>query len=427
MRLLGGKDLYRLSCGRSLSDADLSRAANCYLPLIGATGMGVYAYLHSQVQLYNGNRFFDSAFNETSLNPDQFSAGLGLLEGVGLVRTFVDKSGDQAYLLIIYPSLSYKGFFENDVLSRKLKETLGFTNYNLLKSKLLVEAIDASGYKEVSSSFAEAFYDKDENRGITYSFDKSKFADGFLERGFQLRMLSDDEVRFCASMSEFYLVDSAVAGQTAAESLAFSNPFGQKLDRKLFEEKISYLSRLSYLRKPTGEAIKSPVGNNSQKAEAIRLFDNMTPQQFLSFRQGTGRVGPSDLKLIKTLTQEMGLSNPACNALLAFVLDKNDNSLPFNYSTKLAGVVARNGLKTSRDTMEFLLNQNKKNKQSQKAEWANDHKSDSSLNKHGPEFHETESGGTEKDHGDVNTVDKKISDEELRAALKKIYGDDDDD
>lgn len=419
MRLLGGKDVYRLLEGRSLSEGDLARVASCYLPLIGATGMGVYAYLHAQVQLFNGNRFFDSAFNETGLNPDQFSSGLSLLEGVGLIRAYAIETGDPAYLLVVYPPLSYNGFFANDVLSRKLRETLGQANYDLLKPKLFVGDLNVSGYKEITTSFAGAFYDKAENQGIAYSFDKSKFADGMLSRGFQIRVLDDQEVAFCASMAEFYSLDSEVTGQVAAESLVPSRPFGQKLNRQAFEAKLSEISNLAYLRKPMEEAEKSMVGNNSQRAEAIRQYDNMTPREFLSWRQGGGRISTADENLLKAL-REMGLPNPICNALLAFALETNDNSLPSKYVEMLAGIIKRNGIKTSRDTLEFLRSRDKKLKEGRQNNRPVSHPTGQKVSTRPAEESQSSKNVTSQDNGEV-------SDEELEAALRKIYGDDDDD
>ena len=397
MRLLGGKDLYRLSFGRSLSDADLSRAANCYLPLIGATGMGVYAYLHSQVQLYNGNRFFDSAFNETSLNPDQFSAGLGLLEGVGLIRVFAAER--EAFLLCVYPPLSYEGFFAHPLLSRKLKEAVGEQAYSYLSSKLLAGAIDANGLVEVTTPFSSAFKDIDE-APIRLSFDKSEFASGLSQAGRKINLLSDQEIEMAARLSEFYSVSSMVTGQLAGECLDYSSPFGAKLDLRKLERKLDEASAYSFLAK---KEEKSPVGNDSRQAEAIRLFDSLTPLRYLSFYQGGGKPSPADGKLVRQL-KAMGLTDPVINALLSFTLSSHGNTLPPYYVTMMAGILARNRINTSRDAIEFLVDYDKK----QKGKARKDKAKPAPKAKKEPVLEDEE---------------EKVSLEEGEAALREIFGD----
>ena len=356
MRLLGGKDVYRLLEGRSLSEGDLARVASCYLPLIGATGMGVYAYLHASAAFSNGNRFLDSAFKDTGLNPDQFSLGLTLLEGVGLIKTYAAEG--MAYVFLIYPPLSYEGFFSHPLLSRKLQETLGEENYALLNSKLLPSSPDLTGLKDVSTAFAPAFL-ASETPPIGLSFDRSDFLTGLTQSGGSLKMLSDKEIEQVAYLAEFYSVESLVAGQLTAECLDYRANFGSKLNLNKLEKKLDEAAAYSFLTKKKAES--SPVGNDSSQAEAIRLFDTLSPLRYLSVYQGGGKVSLADTKLIKQL-KEMGLTNPVTNALLSFTLTTHGNTLPPYYVTMMAGILLRNKVNTSRDALEFLIDYDKAQK-----------------------------------------------------------------
>ena len=396
MRLLGGKDVYRLLRGRSLAEGDLARVASCYLPLIGATGMGVYAYLHSAVSFSNGNRFLDSAFKDTGLNPDRFSLGLNLLEGVGLVRTFVAEG--EAYAFVVYPPLSYEAFFAHPLLSRKLQATLGEENYSFLKLKLLPPAPEVKGLKEATTSFSSAFIETAE-APIVLSFDRSAFLSGFEQNGRSAKLISDKEIEQAAYLAEFYSVESSVAGQLAGECLDFNAPFGQKLNLKRLERKYDEAAGYGFLTKKKEE--KSPIGNSSAQAQAIAFFDSVTPLRFLSTYQGGGKVSPADAKLVKQL-KEMRLPDPVINALLSFTLNTHGNTLPPYYVTMMAGIIGRNGINTSRDAIEFLLDYDKKQKKSKKEK-----PSPSTKRKEEPPVEET---------------DDQVSLEEGEAALKEIFG-----
>ena len=82
---------------------------------------------------------------------------------------------------------------------------------------------------------------------------------------------------------------------------------------------------------------------------------------YLKLKQKNGVPSPSDIKLITDLFEEYGLNSGVINALIDYCLERNNNILSRSYVTKIAASIARENITSTIDTMNYLLkNQNKK-------------------------------------------------------------------
>ena len=77
----------------------------------------------------------------------------------------------------------------------------------------------------------------------------------------------------------------------------------------------------------------------------------MPPASWLAVLQNGHKPADSDLKILESLSLNLGLPNPVINALVDFVLQKNDNILSKAYIEKIGAALAREGVKTSLDAM----------------------------------------------------------------------------
>lgn len=351
MELIGGKECYRVKPGYSLGEGDIARASALYLPLIGAMGVGVYSALFHLAKEGDGKvRFFDGLFSFLGANPGPLVDSLSKLEAVGLIRTFKTDGEPRLFDFLLFPPLSPESFFASYALSHKAKQALG-EGYGAWRS-LLLSSASAEG-KEISASFGSVYSPDPKSIGPKTGFSRDEFASGLSSVGNSIRQISDDELSYCADVAEFYSLPSSVAGCNAAECLDPNAKFGERLNKERFEYLCSESYRYPHLRRGEGE--KSEVGKSTNKMKAIRLYDQMKPITFLSYRQNGGKISPNDLSLLRTLRFDMGLSDPVINALLAFTLDVKKNTLPPKYVTMMAGILKRNDIKTSRDAIEYLV------------------------------------------------------------------------
>ena len=94
MIVLNGKDFMEVKLASLVADYDREILVNLYQPIIGFTGLAVYFSLWAEannqkvVSIINHEQFF----NRMKINTTQFVAARKLLEGIGLVKTYVQNS-----------------------------------------------------------------------------------------------------------------------------------------------------------------------------------------------------------------------------------------------------------------------------------------------------------------------------------------------
>lgn len=410
MELVGGKECYRVKPGYSLGEGDIARASALYLPLIGAMGVGVYSALfHLAKEGDDKVRFFDGLFSFLGANPGPLVDSLSKLEAVGLIRTFKTDGEPRLFDFLLFPPLSPESFFASYALSHKAKQALG-EGYGAWRS-LLLSSAPAEG-KEISASFGSVYSPDSKSIGPKTWFNRDEFASGLSSVGNSIRQISDDELSYCADVAEFYSLPSSVAGCNAAECLDPNAKFGERLNKERFEYLCSESYRYPHLRRV--ESKKSNVGKQTTKMKAIRLYDENTPIQFLSYRQNGGKLSKSDLSLVRTLRFDMGLSDPVINALLAFTLEVKKNTLPPKYVTMMAGILKRNDIKTSRGALEYLVNYEKELSENREV------KSRRNLLSSSNQKTDKQPSSQSSDRMDEEEV--KIDEEQAKANFKALFG-----
>jgi replication initiation and membrane attachment protein len=137
------------------------------------------------------------------------------------------------------------------------------------------------------------------------------------------------------------------------------------------------------------------------------MMDRMAPSDWLTILQNGHKPASSDLKIIQSLSFDLGLPNPVINALVDFVLQKNDNVLSKAYIEKVGGALAREGVKTALDAMDYLKKINEKfsGKRAPKG------------NKESPDI----SSEAPKASSSETPAQSDVSDEDVEKALADLY------
>ena len=104
------------------------------------------------------------------------------------------------------------------------------------------------------------------------------------------------------------------------------------------------------------------ISSKSNLASKINLMETVSCRDYLRVKQNNTMPSSADMRLINDLSEKFGLPNPVINAIVDFVLVKQDNTLPRAYTEKIASSVARENLKTAYDTMGYLRKINSNNK-----------------------------------------------------------------
>ena len=368
MKALSKADYYqtRWMNGSRLVDEDCLR--DLYLPLIHPSAYALYQTLRFDASTLPAS----SLLLRLDLTSGEFTKALAPLEAVGLVRTFVeDYQGVHLFVFCLYPPKSVKEFFDDYLLQGTLHGMVGDDVFSSLSAKYknLNETPDA---EEVSTSFPKVFdqsYPKSyylsgsalaKERGRAkerLSFDRGAFLSEIVAQGFRNDLFGDNEIDSIEKLATLYTVNEKLMAQFVAESLVFNAPVGKKVDMESLKAKCRAAMPFSYL-KEKGES--SNVGNGSVMAEKIRFMDSTPPSEYLRIRQGGHKPAQADLKLVERLSLQMGLTDPCINALIDYVLMTHDNTLSPNLVEKIAASLVREGCRSAKDAMDYLLRRRRK-------------------------------------------------------------------
>ena len=93
-------------------------------------------------------------------------------------------------------------------------------------------------------------------------------------------------------------------------------------------------------------------------------MESVSPKKFLALLQNGSQPALADLKLIDSLSKNFNLSNPVINAVIDYTLINCKNILSRAYAEKIAASLAREGIETTIDAMNYLNNFKKSKKTS---------------------------------------------------------------
>ena len=92
------------------------------------------------------------------------------------------------------------------------------------------------------------------------------------------------------------------------------------------------------------------------------MFKSKSPKAFLGILQNGTKPALPDLRLIEDIAIKFQLNNGVINALIDYVLTSNNNVLSRALCEKIAASIAREGVQTALDTMNYLKSINEKGK-----------------------------------------------------------------
>ncbi|HOZ89188.1 MAG TPA: DnaD domain protein, partial [Bacilli bacterium] len=118
------------------------------------------------------------------------------------------------------------------------------------------------------------------------------------------------------------------------------------------------LPTLIYRKQP--EYLKTPLGNTSNKAKIIYVFENTSPYDFLKSKNKGVKPTNHDLKIIESLILDLNLKPAVVNVLIDYVLKKNNNKLNQAFIETIAGQWKRQGIETAGEAMAIAVLESKK-------------------------------------------------------------------
>lgn len=367
-------DFYEIRLASLLSNVDKDILIELYQPLIGAQSTILYLTLLKQKRNAEEEEIYsvDLLLKNTQMSNSDLLSARQFLEGVGLLKTYENVSGDKrSYIYIMYAPKTPREFFDDVLFKGLLIQAVGEKEALRLASKYEIDLSIPEGYKEISASFTEMFsidYDnpafyKDfsntiighKTRKVRLEFSYDKFFQ-YLEENSQIRrsvLNNKDMVEIERVASLYGLSEKDLAFIVIDAYKPFENPH-------LVMEDVANLAKDHLkLTRPKSRKMQSTksdtvVNSDSVVLKKAKIMDEKAPIEYLKLLQGNTLPSEADVSVVEHIYSKYNFTNGVTNAIVDYTLVKCNNVLNFTFADKVSASVAREGLKSALETMNYL-------------------------------------------------------------------------
>jgi len=363
-------DKYQIKLASLVSNVDKDVIVELYQPLIGASATILYLTLLKQKRncTLDEEYLTASLLNSMQVSADQFYSARCMLEGVGLLRSYLKNNGEERSLIyVLYAPKTPKDFFDDVLFKGLLIQYIGEKETKELASKYKVDTFVDSSFQEVSASFVDVFH--------------PNYDDASFKKNIKEPILGHDagRVNVCFNYDLFFkylgevsmIKEAQISAKEMKEVARLATLFGLNEKQMSFivadeyhAEKTPHIDfksvagraedEIKFQVHPVFSKEKSKVSGDDILAKKIEMMETLAPAKFLRYLQNNTKPANADLKIVEDLATNFGFSNGVINALIDYVLTKNDNVLSRNYCEKVASSIARSGISTALDTMNYL-------------------------------------------------------------------------
>ena len=368
MDYVSKNDFYEIRVASLITNMDRDSLLELYQPIIGAKATSLYLTLSTQNKSKDGTNIFktEQLLKSMQLTAGEFYSARRYLEAVGLIRSYESKAEDvRCYIYVIYSPKSPKAFFEDVLFKGLLILSVGEKEAKRLANKWKVNLTIPEEYHEVSASFLDVYkIDYDDP-----SFRK-EFGTQILGRDHGRARLEFNYDLFFRYVSENSGIDTSSFKKKEMKEIArLATLFGLNektmafivIDEYIVEgtthidfDKITSRAEKELRFSQVANVEKSQVSGDSELVKKIQLMEETAPAKFLQYLQQGTKPARSDIAIVNSLSKDYGFGNGIINTIVEYVLFKNNNVLSKNYAEKIAASLAREGVTTTVDAMNYL-------------------------------------------------------------------------
>lgn len=377
-------DLYKVENEYPLDDVQIDTLYMLYQPIIGSHALNLYMTLICEGKRMS--RFiqpcsFSRLMSFMTISLVDLEKYIKMLEGIGLLRTFVNNNHDETvYLFKIQSPLSLRLFFKNQLLQTMLYESLGQDEFDRTKNYFKKRTENISSYEELTSSFQDVFYvDLKKKNGTvlnvkdffddkTYNHPKIDYDMNLLYselRNYQIpkSLFSKEDENIIKQLAVVYSVDVLSMASMIKDSIIqkkLNHDELRKQAKKFHNIDSSAKLKEVYLKQPLQYKIND--NNQSTLIQHLKYLESITPYELLKEKQGGKEPVFHDLLIVETLMIQLGLKPAVVNVLIEYVLGTNNNRLSRTYCEAIGSSWARKNIVNAKDAYDEAMN-NKKDKE----------------------------------------------------------------
>lgn len=373
MRILPA-DSYVVVNKSIITDNDLKILNMLYLPITGALPIMLYNTLVNDLgkqSIISGELEHAHLLSNLHIVSEELTNARNILEGIGLVKTYVKKDTVNKYIYELYSPVSAHEFFAHPIFNIVLYNNVGKVEYERLLDYFKIPKINKEGYTEITHTFSQVFKSSPASASFMYKDNIRKYNKLKLNinSSFDIDLLIEtmpkniDAKIFTKDLQELiillaYLYDIEVIKMQEIikscinEKGTVDRESFRKVCRDYYQiDHSGMLPTMVELTQPT--YLRKPIGDNSKMAKMIYTFETVSPLDFLKSKHGDGEVVKRDVKLLEDLLIDYKLKPGVVNVLVDYVLKTNDNKLSRNYVDAIAGQWSRKKIETVEEAMDI--------------------------------------------------------------------------
>ena len=357
-----------------LTEYDKKLILNLYQPIIGGLATTLYftfwSYLDKS-EIFSLEWTHHHLMTSTQLNLDTIVSVREKLEGIGLLKTYYKKNSVNNYIYELYSPLNAYEFFNNPILSTTLLSNVGKIEFQKLLDYYKLPNFNLTEYENITCSFSDVF-DSVSNPNLDY-YDNLKGINknsldikDSINLSEMLSLIPDELVNKRAITKDIRQILLKLAfiynftNEEMTEIIMNSINLEHKIDSQLLKnnaekyykfEHSGTLPTLIYKKQP--EYLRKNITDTSKKSKLIYQFENISPYDFLTSKNGGIKPSSADLNIVSYLMVDLNMLPGVVNVLIDYVLKINDNKLNRAFIESIASQWLRHNIKTVEDAMNI--------------------------------------------------------------------------
>ncbi len=328
-----------------------------YRPLIGLDGLLLYQILCAIADC-GGQTSKEELCQLSGMGRIRLKKARELLEQYELVRSYVNEEGEIAQMELL-PVRQVRQFLEHDLFGRMLFRQIGAQGLDSLKQLFDIRDDKPEEFKEVTArldrTIIEEEWSDDQEQllkaGLSnwhnpheYDFNWGLFFDQ-MHRTIPMRLRTRENMSRIAYLASVYGLD-----EEAMRVLVIRNI----KDNKTWIDFDAIVDKLGFTK-------KVKTGNPDDYSQA--------PVSFLQARQpGNTQVLPKERSLLLKLSSQHDFSNELINTIVEYSMEQCQGALVEKYVETLANNMARSGIETRDQALEYFIRSKKSASRSKKRE-----------------------------------------------------------
>lgn len=362
-----------------LSDQDRKLLIMLYQPIIGTIATNLYFTLWSyldRAEIISEVWTHHHLITNMGLKLSDIVEAREKLEAIGLIKTYLKKGDINNYAYILYSPMNAYDFLNNPILNTALYSNIGDKEYQNTVEYFKIPKIKLNDFEDVSCSFNEIFessslynvnnldirkLNKNE-LDINYKLDLNNVLSLIPEDMLNYKTVKKETRELINKLSFIYNLNDDEMTEIIRDSINEKKEINLNRLRETCRNYYSFnnsgkLPSLIYRTQP--EYLRKPIGDNSNRAKMIYIFETISPYDFLCSKYGNAKPSKSDLGIVEYLLIDLALKPGVVNVLVDYVLKINNNKLTKNFIEAIGAQWKKSKVETVEDAMNLAIKEMK--------------------------------------------------------------------